>query len=535
MKLFRLALGAFVLLFAIGDELSSAQSAPGVAGAPDEIPTIHATSSLVYLDVTVLDKNGNPVVKGLTRDDFTITEGNKPQRIFSFEAPDIHVIAKKGDSLNADGTAPVTIFVLDLINCSFEDAAFLRYSVHNYLDGQPKQLTSPAELMVVGNNSMQLLQGYTRSKADLLYALEHLPGVLPYKQMNPSFFGERFAQSVEALQQIAMQSQGVPGRKNVIWLGFGAPGINTQFLPPTVAGKLAQFVHVTTNMLVDARITLFVIYPGLSVSGGNMSLSAFSADANLGNNDPFAGDINFGIFVNETGGKLAFNRNDVDVQMERSQHLGSEYFTLTYQPAQGEEDGKFRRIRVALRDPKLHALTKAGYYAPDSKTTPDPRGMLIASLAAASRAAIPFTGLDVRIFDVVRHPDSRTVAIMAEVKDKGLDWEPTDDGRLQANLVVGIVSLSETRQALASRLEHMRFTVPSADPAKRGSLTLQVPVTVGMPRETRSVRVTIANEEGGRLGSAELNRKTIEAAPAKPTPEPALAPKPAQKTPVPGS
>jgi hypothetical protein len=36
--------------------------------------TIRVTSDLVYLDVTVVDRNGNPVVTGLTKNDFTITE-----------------------------------------------------------------------------------------------------------------------------------------------------------------------------------------------------------------------------------------------------------------------------------------------------------------------------------------------------------------------------------------------------------------------------------------------------------------------------
>ena len=54
---------------------------------PPSIPTIQVTSRLVFLDVTVLDKEGNPVVNGLSKDDFTITEDKKPQRIFSFEAP----------------------------------------------------------------------------------------------------------------------------------------------------------------------------------------------------------------------------------------------------------------------------------------------------------------------------------------------------------------------------------------------------------------------------------------------------------------
>jgi hypothetical protein len=50
------------------------------------------------------------------------------------------------------------------------------------------------------------------------------------------------------------------------------------------------------------------------------------------------------VLVNETGGKLFFNRNDVDAEIRRSQLLGSEYYTLTYQPHDGDADGKFRRV-----------------------------------------------------------------------------------------------------------------------------------------------------------------------------------------------
>jgi len=54
---------------------------------PSPTTTLQVTSKLVFLDVTVLDKKGHPVVSGLAKDDFTITEGKMPQRIFSFEAP----------------------------------------------------------------------------------------------------------------------------------------------------------------------------------------------------------------------------------------------------------------------------------------------------------------------------------------------------------------------------------------------------------------------------------------------------------------
>jgi len=197
-------------------------------------PTFRATSTLVFLDVTVLDKKGEPVVTGLTKDDFTITEDNKPQRIFSFEAPETHVTGPNAGDSEPDGKAPVTIFVLDLLNSRFEDFAYIRYEVRRFLMSQPSQLTSPVELMVNGNNSLDMLLGYTRSRADLVFALDHLPATLPFKRMNArSFFWERFDQSIHALQLIALQNRGVPGRKYVVWVGHGGPSVSlTRILCP---------------------------------------------------------------------------------------------------------------------------------------------------------------------------------------------------------------------------------------------------------------------------------------------------------------
>ena len=95
----------------------------------------------------MLDRNGRPVVTGLAKDDFTITEDNKPQRIFSFEAPETHVMGSNAGDRDADGKAPLTIFVLDLLNSSFEDFAYIRYEVRQFLMSQPSQLAFPAELM----------------------------------------------------------------------------------------------------------------------------------------------------------------------------------------------------------------------------------------------------------------------------------------------------------------------------------------------------------------------------------------------------
>ena len=520
-----------VILIAFPAPRSLAQSPPTSQSAPSNIPTLRVTSRLVFLDVTVLDKAGNPVVEGLGKDDFTITENKKPQRIFSFEAPQVHTMGGATGDDNPDGKAPVTIFVLDLLNSQFEDFAFIRYSVQKYLAAQPPQLSSPAEMVVVGNNSLEILQGYTRSKEDLLFALDHLPAALPYKMMNGAFFWERFAQSIDALQQIALQSQGVPGRKNVIWVGHGGPNLNTMFLPDLWVQRIRRYVHETTNMLVDARVSLFVIYPGLKGYGPALSISAMDADADIGNTDPFAGDVNFGVLVNETGGKLFFDRNDVDAEIRRSQQLGSAYYTLTYQPHDGIEDGKFRRIRVTLRNRNLRVITKAGYFAPLPGEQVDPRQQMMFNLSQAARSDLPFHALDVTIASIVRHPDTRTAELTVVLNGRNLAWQATDEGKSGAKLMLAAASLTEQREMLSSRVENVTLLRPAGDqtpPAQRAArLTLTVPV----PRKTRSVRVVVETEEGGRIGAADLDRKTLDAAPEAPTPNAQLLRRPVNDPP----
>ncbi len=524
MKLFPVFLCPAILLTVISVHKLSAQGQQSPSGEPK----IQVTSALVFLDVTVLDKKGRPVVSGLTKDDFTITEDKEPQPIFSFEAPETHVIAPASGDSNPDGKAPVTILVLDLLNSDFEDFAYIRYEVRQFLKSQSLQLASPTEMIVIGNESLEVLQSFTRSTTDLLNALSHLSAALPFKHMNGAFFWERFGQSLDALQQIALQNKGVPGRKNIVWVGHGGPNVylDPVVFPPKFEYELKQYVHSTTNMLVDARISLFVIYPGLPVRGNTISFSAEQAGVEIGEDDPFAGDVNFGVFVNETGGKLFFNRNDVDMEIKQSERIGAEYYTLTYQPQNVDPNGKFRRIRVALRDPSLRAVTKAGYFAPDRNAPLDRRQQKMMKLAEAVQSTIPFNALDVSLSGVVRHPDSQTAEFTVQLKSKNLTFLPTKDGKDAANLIVVAASLNEDRTILASRTQGATLLSATEDPSRLPKVVSRFQLTIRVPRKAKGVRVVIEDQDSGRIGAADLDRNTIDAAPATETRVPQLIRRP---------
>ena len=482
-----------------------------------ETPTLRLTSNLVFLDIVVVDKRGKPVVKGLAKDDFTITEDKKPQRIFSFEAPEEHASTPGDDTDSSAEKSARTIFVLDLLNSRPEDFAFIRTSLRAYLYGQPKVLARPVELVMVGNRTLEMLQGFTRDRDELQYALKHLPPIVPYKLMNVNFMAERFAQSIEALQEIALQNKGVLGRKNVIWVGDGPPTVDRSQLAGSGAELVDRYVHLTTNMLVDSRITLYAISPYLRSEG--KSLQGVPAYQNGESGNPFVGDVNFGLFTSETGGQLLFTRNDVDVEIKHTEESGANYYTLTYQPHDVEPDGKLRRISVAMRNPDLRAVTKAGYFAPDKTTNLSPREMSIVNSIDAARAAIPFTALDVKISHLVRHSDSRSVDFVVELRSKALGWHAVLDGKSSANLTVVAASLSDRREILASRVDRATLSVAAQDPARLAQEVVRFPLSVRMARKTKTIRVVLQTEEAGRIGAADLDTASIEAAPDVPTPD----------------
>ena len=208
--------------------------------------------------------------------------------------------------------------------------------------------------------------------------------------------------------------------------------------------------------------------------------------------------------------------------------LGSEYYTLTYQPQDQDDvaNGKFRRIRVTLRDRNLRVVTKAGCFAPERSEREDPRQQAMSNLAEAAQAVIPFNALGVQVSSVVRHPDTSTAELTVQLKAKNLHWMQTDDGKDTANLILAAVSLDGDKDILASKIVRVAISPvvqhPVQDAAPQGEADATLPVTIRIPRKTKSVRVVMETEAGGRIGTADVERKSIDAAPSTPTPEPTL-------------
>jgi hypothetical protein len=151
------------------------------------------------------------------------------------------------------------------------------------------------------------------------------------------------------------------------------------------------------------------------------------------------------------------------------------------------------------------------------------------SVVEAARSTIPFGALHVTISDLVRHPDTQTAQFTARIPPRDLNWTPGDPGRSSTNVVIAAASLTDDRAVLTSRVQQTSVTVntQALTQLKPGE-EVSVPLTLRIPKKAKSVRVVMESETGGRIGTAEVSRKAIDAAPAEPTPQPKLVNQPPQ-------
>jgi uncharacterized protein with FMN-binding domain len=174
-------------------------------------------------------------------------------------------------------------------------------------------------------------------------------------------------------------------------------------------------------------------------------------------------------------------------------------------------------------------MTKTGYYAPEAPTATDPiphRVNAMDEISEAAQSGVVFDALGMSIVHVARHPDSNTAEVTVLLKSTNLRWQAVADGRSGANVTVAAVSLSGRRDILASKLERLTVLSNSQDAARLTQSNTLLTVTVPVPRHTQSVRVVIRTEDGGQVGTVELNRKNLNVAPESRTPEPELLKRP---------
>ncbi len=257
---------ATALLVALGTILPAQQSEPPAS------PVIRVTTRLVMVDVIAVDKSGKPVTD-LKQDEFVIEESGKKQKISVFGVQNPPAVVAAAPVLPAGiysnrpeaqlAPGPVTILLVDGLNSPFQNQAFARQKLIEYVKTQ-HQPGQRMAVLALGSGLFQL-QGFTSDPALLSAALENYrpesvretastQGDKRVTSAIPESFGNRgrapeqgrvqailtaignFEQehatltldirirtTMESLRAIGRMVSGMPGRKNLVWVSASFP------------------------------------------------------------------------------------------------------------------------------------------------------------------------------------------------------------------------------------------------------------------------------------------------------------------------
>ncbi|HZL28933.1 MAG TPA: VWA domain-containing protein [Acidobacteriaceae bacterium] len=503
------------------------QDAPPQTGLPTE--TLHTGTQLVVLDATVLDKAGKVVTQQLGRDDFLIEENKRPQEIRSFESAADHASPVTGGDVQK---MPLSIFVLDELNPTnlsvvgeMGDLVYERFELLAYLRAQPAELNGLTEVLVLTHHGYRILVQPTRDRDIVADRVNrHDPG-LGSPSRDALEEGQDFMltrDSMQAMWSLALQQRSVPGRKIVFWLGQGGP--NRLLSDPHGPKHLVssqRHVREITDLLVDARITLYIMGPGGgsgSPGWGNIAEEASSYN--------FQSDFGFSGYVRATGGQSS-NGNDIRGEIQAAATISSVYYTMSYRPTKGDFDGNFRRIKVTVvGHSEWTVLTKAGYYAMQFGGEEDEEHQLQADLSIATFEAMPFSAIGMDLIKIERIKGTDAARFTFQLDSDDLQWHTdTTQGLREADVVVSSAALGSVfkNKALSSQAGTWKLTTPVT--STKEALLTTVTLTAHVPAKTQRLRFVARDMANGRMGSMDLNPAALVGAPDIEPPTPMLQPR----------
>lgn len=498
--------------------VSSAAQEPQTV-APGSTLTVNAR--LVVVDVVVTDKSGKPVTN-LGKDKFVVYEDGVQQKIKDFDPPNGHMMPAGSDQkaivnsvadLPKIGTAPVNVLVFDELNTPFNQLAYARQQMEKYLMAQPEVLPVPTLFVAAGNTKMAMLHDYTQSRAELLESVKKHTGDFDFTAMIAQLNGGKLGkddgmvETLGALSQIAEFLRGVPGRKNVIWIGKGynnAADLNN--LSQADYDRAMATIQQVTDRMLAARATLYNIDPEGPVATTDATIQSIDPTAvgSPGMSTGSYGDnMGFDGFVTATGGRTISGRNDLNVQLAQVSAEGTEYYTLSYTPTSTSDVARaYRKIRVIVNDPNLIATTRQGYFSGDApvstvslaKNAKQPKDLTFDMMSAA-RTTVPYTGLHM---DAQKSKNGFNILVNAT----DLKFSDQPNGTRLAEVTVVAACFDRNRKILSQHTAELKEELQATDQVTPGAkVAFAFPLIV--PMFTDHVRFVMRDAATGTMGSAE--------------------------------
>jgi VWFA-related protein len=341
---------------------ASGQSAPAarpptvlLRRSPEDRERASRAARHIILDVVVTDASGKPVA-GLQQKDFALLDNHQPQQILSFHGvegrmakPPVHII-----------------FMLDILNNSFQDIAGQLRGVEKYLEQNREQLSFPVSIAVLTEAGIDLGQPSRDGKA-LISQLKKVHVPLATIGSPEGSNARRFHLSVQSLTRLVTKEEDVPGRVLLIWMGPGWPLLSDGPYPGTPMDKrnfFAEVLHLSAGFL-DAQMTVDTISsPNLMRENGrprNYYKPFLKGVQRADQADP--GDLALPVLAYQSGGKIFEADKDLAGDIANCIADLELYYVLSFDSPHASQDIEYRALQITVDKAGLSPRTNAFYYA----------------------------------------------------------------------------------------------------------------------------------------------------------------------------
>ncbi len=431
----------------------------------------------------------------------------------------------------------VTVVLLDLLNTSWTDQLYARKALIKFLGQiQPQDRIA---LFALGSRRLSLMHDYTTDAASLIERLKKTSGeiasdlaastlnldtqtelqrlglesIADANQREADFYTTgRIVNTLATLEAIAQHLSGIPGRKNLIWLSGGFPlTIGFDAMPQGRATRDSSTFTRETEAAVRALNNSGVaVYPvdarGLMVIPG-MDASTRGSFTQRGGPPiasrmtPIRANIDtMQELADRTGGRAAYNTNDLASAVRRAIDDTRVTYTVGYYSTDETQDGKFRDIKVKVNRPRLDVRHRKGYFAlkpldNTAKTRQDESRAAVWSPLESTAVA-----MNVRA-DFIDQPEPNTLNLFVQIPPGVVTFTKEGD-RWKAEVDIVYVQKDEQGRAQGEGVsDSLSLALTDANYAKIAKDGLIRQRRIPRQPAAISVRVVVRDATTGSVGS----------------------------------
>ena len=361
----------------MGGVCAAVSAAAWLAAQP--VTRLRTETRMVQIDVEVRDGQGRPV-KGLTKDDFSVSDNGKTRAIQVFSVQKTSAEEVREPVVAVDSPAPRvfsnrnpaprgnahgTVILIDGVNNYWDDFAGARLRLLAMLDKLRREERIAVYAATSKPAAVAIIQDFTTDRQRLRRTLERYhPPAMPAADsilgrpdlppntalMEPSPSGPRLEQferqtavrdTMDTFRLLAEHLAKLPGRKSLLWLTSGLPPRELREMPDPFAKASAALndANVAVDVMDDDSVG------DLHRRWGPASRTTLSRMAEA------------------TGGRTFTGRNDLENMLVEAIETDRVTYTLGFYLPEEERDGRFHELKVRAGRAGLALSHRKGYYA----------------------------------------------------------------------------------------------------------------------------------------------------------------------------